>query len=75
MTGVSSFRSASDADRVNAFIAAIRTDGTLDEMYERWVVRGEKGMPEIPRPQAPDWHLKVGTTGIVEPYSFYEARS
>ncbi|MBO5516914.1 MAG: transporter substrate-binding domain-containing protein [Firmicutes bacterium] len=72
MTGVSSFRSASDADRVNAFIAAIRTDGTLDEMYERWVVRGEKGMPEIPRPQAPDWYLKVGTTGIVEPYSFYE---
>ena len=60
------------ADRINAFIASIRADGTLDEMYSRWVVQGDTAMPDIALPISPDWHLKVGTTGIVEPYSYYE---
>ena len=59
-------------ERVNAFIASTKADGTLDEAFERWVVRGETDMPEIPRPSSPDYHLKVGTTGIVEPYSFFK---
>ena len=59
------------AKEVNAFIVARQKDGTLDEMYERWVVQGEKELPEITLPAAPKYHLRVGTTGIVEPYSFY----
>lgn len=29
-------------------------------------------MPDIPLPSSPAYHLKVGTTGIVEPYSFFK---
>ena len=28
-------------------------------------------MPKVQLPSSPDYHLTVGTTGIVEPYSFY----
>lgn len=60
------------AESVNAFIASIRADGTLDEAYERWSSGGETEMPDIPLPSSPAYHLKVGTTGIVEPYSFFK---
>ena len=60
------------ADRVNAFIASIREDGTLDEIFDRWVIRREEDMPEIPLPSSPKYHLTVGTTGIVEPYSYFK---
>ncbi|MBQ8094453.1 MAG: transporter substrate-binding domain-containing protein [Clostridia bacterium] len=57
--------------KVNEFIDLIHADGTLDDMFDRWVVRGDTVMPEIGRPQSPQFHLKVATTGIVEPYSYY----
>ena len=60
------------AQRVNDFIAALQADGTLDDMYQRWVMDHDTVMPEIPQPQAPDCELKVGTSGIVEPYSYYK---
>ena len=28
--------------RLNAFIAELRSDGTLDDMYERWVIRSDE---------------------------------
>lgn len=59
-------------DRVNQFIEDIRADGTLDDVYNRWVVHGETDMPEITLPSSPENHLTVGTTGIVEPYSFFK---
>lgn len=59
-------------DHVNAFIKSIQADGTMDEIYDRWVVRGETNMPEITQPHSPACHLTVGTTGIVEPYSFFK---
>lgn len=58
--------------KVNEFIRLIRADGTLDEVFDRWVVREDTDMPEIALPPSPVWHLKVGTTGIVEPYSFFK---
>ncbi|MCR5567078.1 MAG: transporter substrate-binding domain-containing protein [Clostridiales bacterium] len=58
-------------DRLNAFIAELRADGTLDDMYERWVTRGEETMPEIPEAENPAFTLRVGTTGTVMPYSYY----
>ena len=59
-------------NQVNRFIAQIRADGTLDDMYRRWVLQGNSEMPEIPVPESPKAHLTVGTTGTVPPYSYYE---
>ncbi len=58
-------------EKIIAFIAELRADGTLDDMYERWVIRGEETMPEIPEAENPAFTLRVGTTGTVMPYSFY----
>ena len=58
-------------DRLNAFIAEKRADGTLDDMYDRWVIRDEETMPEIPAAEHPSFTLRVGTTGSVMPYSYY----
>ena len=36
------------AKKLNAFIAEIKADGTMDDMYRRWVILGEETMPDIP---------------------------
>ena len=59
-------------DRLNRFIAEVKEDGTLDDMYRRWVLEGNAAMPEISVPEKPKLHLTVGTTGNVPPYSYYE---
>ena len=59
-------------DQVNSFIRDIRADGTLDDMYNRWAVQGDYTMPDILHPDNAKYHLKIGTTGDVEPYSFYD---
>ncbi len=59
-------------EKVNQFLAKAKAEGTLDDMYDRWVSRAEGTMPEIPAPQMPDCKLKVGTTGTVQPFSYYE---
>ena len=56
---------------INRFISELREDGTLDEMYERWVILGNEEMPEFPTPNDPTFTLTVGTTGTVMPYSYY----
>jgi len=58
-------------EKLNQFIGEIRANGTLDDMFARWVA-GESGtMPEIEMPANPVCHLIVGTTGIVPPFSYY----
>ena len=57
--------------KINQFIAELRTDGTLDEMFERWAIDGNEEMPKIDLPGRPELHLIVGTSGIVPPYSYY----
>lgn len=57
---------------VNNFLSELRADGTLDDMYERWVESADYTMPDIPKAENPDLHLIVGTTADVPPYSFYE---
>ena len=57
--------------RLNTFIAEKKSDGTLDEMYDRWVTWGEEIMPELPEAESPAFTLRVGTTGTVMPYSYY----
>ena len=58
-------------EKINAFIRELKEDGTLDDMYERWVDRGEDTMPQIPAPDHPSFTLKVGTTGTVMPYTYF----
>ena len=46
-------------DKVNQFLSEARAEGTLDDMYDRWVSKAEETMPEIQAPQMPDCKLKV----------------
>ena len=57
--------------KINTFIAEAKADGTLDDMYDRWVIRDEEIMPNIPPAENPSFTLRVGTTGTVMPYSYF----
>ena len=57
--------------KINTFIKMIRVDGTLDDMYDRWALKGEDTMPDIPKAENPQYHLRVGTTGTVMPFSYF----
>ena len=57
--------------KLNAFIAQMKADGTLDDLYERWVLRHDETMPQIDVPQDAPLKLTVGTSGIAPPYSYY----
>ena len=70
--GISPVSSIPDLkDRVNEFIASLWADGTLYDMVTRWVVEGKDDLPKIDQPENAALHLKVGTSGIVQPYSYY----
>ena len=58
-------------DKLNQFIGELQSDGTLDDMFRRWVIEGTETMPEINLPENAEWHLTVGTSGIAPPYSYY----
>ncbi|MCR5122438.1 MAG: ABC transporter permease subunit, partial [Ruminococcus sp.] len=57
--------------KINAFLAELRKDGTIDEMLDRWTKEKNYEMPDIPDPESPEMTIVVGTTGTIEPYSFY----
>lgn len=59
------------AELINGFISQVKSDGTLDDMYQRWVVDADYTMPETGEPSSPVRQLKIGTTGLAEPYTFY----
>jgi polar amino acid transport system substrate-binding protein len=58
-------------EKLNAFIAELRANGTLDDMFDRWVVRGEYDMPDIPKAENPKIHLCVATAGTAMPFTYY----
>ena len=58
-------------EKLNEFIAEKKADGTLDDMFLRWVVENDVEMPEIAPAENPEYHLNVGTTGTVMPYTYY----
>ena len=71
--GISNVSEIPDLEnRVNSFVQELKRNGTLDDMYDRWVVREDFSMPEIEGPDVLQTHLTVGTTGIAPPYTFYE---
>ena len=49
----------------------MRADGTLDDMYNRWVVRNDETMPDIAAPEHAQLRLRVATTGTTPPYTYY----
>lgn len=71
--GISQVSKIPDLEKkINEFLSELRENGTLDEMYQRWVVDGNEQMPEIELDDDPEYHLIVGTAGIVPPYSYYK---
>lgn len=58
-------------EKFNAFIAGLKSDGTLSDMYKRWVYDNDHNMPVIDVPEKSDIHLTIATTGVVMPFSFY----
>ncbi|MCR5098130.1 MAG: ABC transporter substrate-binding protein/permease [Lachnospiraceae bacterium] len=61
-------------EQLNTFIELSKADGTIDEMYDRWVVQGNEEMPDIPRYKDSNTILVVGTSGIVPPHSYYRGQ-
>ena len=59
-------------EKLNAFIEEMRLDGTLEDMYDRWVVRREDAIPEISEDKEAAFTLNVGTTGMVVPFTYYK---
>ncbi len=59
-------------EEINAFLDSIEADGTLDDMKSRWIDKADETMPDIPLPEDPEVTLKVGTTGFVQPFSYYK---
>ena len=57
--------------KINAFLAEIEANGIKEEMTDRWLGGLDVAMPEIPTPEAPEYHLVVGTTGLNAPFTFY----
>ena len=58
--------------QVNQFIKEMRESGELEELKHKWEETEDLSMPQINEPENPRYHLRVATTGDVEPYSFYE---
>ena len=58
--------------KINAFLEELRADGTLDDMKKRWIEDADYTMPEIGKAQDPEYTMRVGTTGLAEPYTFYQ---
>ncbi len=59
------------AEKINVFIRQIKTDGTRDDMYKRWVLKKEGKMPDIPAPQNPIGTITVGINNEYEPFGYY----
>ena len=57
--------------RINEFLKQAESDGTIADMRERWMVKHDMAMPDIPEAKDPQFHLVVGTTGLSEPFTCY----
>jgi His/Glu/Gln/Arg/opine family amino acid ABC transporter permease subunit len=71
--GISPKTDIADAKKqINRFIADMKKQGVLDDMYSRWVEKGDYTMPEIEEPASPTQTIRIGTTGLSEPCTFYK---
>lgn len=58
--------------KINDFLAELEADGTLDDMKRRWILEQNDNIPEIPKAEHPEYTIKIGTTGLAQPYTFYQ---
>lgn len=56
---------------INGFIAEMKANGTIDDMIMRWETNVDYEMPSIDVPTNPDKVIRIGTTGLAEPYTFF----
>lgn len=59
-------------EMVNQYIKELKDDGTLDDMYNRWVYQDVDEMPYMTEVERPTKELIVGTTGLVPPFTFFK---
>lgn len=59
-------------NEINAFLEQVHSDGTIDDMYQRWVVEAKDEMPEIHKPENPQGKIVIATTGLTPPFSYYK---
>lgn len=57
---------------INDFLSELTEQGVLKEMRERWMLKHDYTMPEIAVPEHPDFKIDVGTTALIEPFTFYK---
>ena len=55
---------------INEFIKQIKADGTLDDMYKRWVVNADTKMPDIAKANNPKTKIRFGTSGMLVPMNY-----
>ncbi len=71
--GISPVSSIPDLkEMIDKFLAEMEIQGVLEDMYQRWVIDGDYSIPQIEKPKNPSLTIKIGTTGLLEPYTFYE---
>lgn len=58
--------------KMNDFLAELEADGTLDDMKRRWILEQNEDVPEIEKVEHPEYTIKIGTTGLAQPYTFYQ---
>lgn len=57
---------------INQFLGELHRDGTIDDIYQRWIVEAKDEMPQISKPQNPQGKLVIATTGLTPPFSYYK---
>ena len=58
--------------KVNQFISEIKSSGTFQDMYQRWLINAQYRMPDIDVNSTSELKIVIGTIGLVMPFSFYE---
>lgn len=62
-----------EVSQINDIISELSAPGILDDMFQRWSNLGDYTMPDIPvTHDASKPVLKVATSGVSEPFTFYQ---
>ncbi len=74
--GISRQAALPDAkEAMDRFLGEMKEQGVLEDMEQRWMIDRDYTMPHIDLPENPDTVIRVGTTGLAEPYTFYQGET
>ncbi len=62
-------------EAIDRFLDEMEEQGVLADMEARWINQRDYAMPGIDLPENPQAVIRVGTTGLAEPYSFYQGET